>query len=130
MMRVRRIRIENQSPVITTRRSLTLIILLATAPVMAGAAEPLSLDLTIKEHRFEPAELKVAAGTPFVIRIRNFDSTPEEFESHALRIEKVVAGQGEGVVRSQGLDPGRYEFVGEFHADTAKGVLIVETKTP
>jgi hypothetical protein len=24
------------------------------------------------------------------------------------------------------LKPGRYEFIGEYHADTAKGVLVAE----
>ncbi len=38
------------------------------------------------------------AGQPFVIRVRNLDATAEEFESPALRIEKVIAGNGEGLV--------------------------------
>jgi hypothetical protein len=29
-------------------------------------------------------------------------------------------------VRIGPLDPGRYEFMGEFHADTAKGVVVAE----
>jgi hypothetical protein len=29
-------------------------------------------------------------------------------------------------VRIGPLAPGRYEFIGEFHADTAKGVIIAE----
>lgn len=53
--------------------------------------------------------------------------TAEEFDSSALKIEKVIVGNGEGLVRkSHGLDAGRYEFIGEYHADTAKGVLIAE----
>ena len=97
-------------------------------PVLA--AEPPTFELTIKDHRYEPAELKVPAGKPFVIRIKNLDATVEEFESPALKIEKVIAGQAEGLVRSHGLDRGRYDFIGEFHSDTAKGVLIVEQEAP
>jgi hypothetical protein len=100
--------------------------LLAMTPPVAGA-EPVTLELTIKDHRFEPAELKVPAGQPFIIRIANLDPTAEEFDSSSLKVEKVVAGHGEGIVRkNHGLDAGRYEFIGEYHEDTAKGVLIAE----
>ncbi len=100
-------------------------LLIAATPV--AAAEPLTLELTIKEHRFEPAELKVPAGQPFIIRIKNLDPTAEEFDSTSLNVEKIVAGNSEGVVRkNHGLDTGRYDFIGEYHADTAKGVLVAE----
>ncbi len=46
--------------------------------------------------------------------------------SSALKVEKVIAGGGEGSVRLRPLDPGRYPFMGEYHADTAKGVVIAE----
>jgi len=52
--------------------------------------------------------------------------TAEEFESHALKIEKVIAGGTSGTVRLRPLDPGRYPFVGEYHEDTAKGHIVVE----
>jgi hypothetical protein len=107
-------------------RSVLVGVALAT-PLHAFAAEPLTLALTIRDHRFEPAELKVPTGQPFVIRIRNLDPTAEEFESPALKVEKVIAGEGEGLVRnSHGLAAGRYDFIGEYHSDTAKGVLIAE----
>jgi len=38
----------------------------------------------------------------------------------------VIAGRAEGTVRSRGLDSGRYEFIGEYHADIAKGAIIAE----
>jgi len=50
----------------------------------------------------------------------------EEFESHDLKIEKVIAGGTSGTVRLRPLDPGRYPFVGEYHEDTAKGVIVSE----
>jgi len=66
---------------------------LALAWLMAGATtafadEPLTLDLTIRDHRFEPAELKVPAGKPFVIRVKNLDPIAEEFDSVALKSRK------------------------------------------
>ncbi len=90
------------------------------------ADEPLTFQLSIRDHRFEPSELRVPAGKPLVIKVRNLDATPEEIESSALKIEKVIAGGAEGIVRSRGLAAGHYEFEGEYHGDTAKGVIIAE----
>lgn len=104
--------------------ALACLIAFGAAPALAD--DPVVVELTIKDHRFEPSELKVPAGTPFVIRVKNLDSTAEEFESNPLKVEKVIAGQGEAKVRNRGLKPGRYEFFGEFHKDTAQGVLIAE----
>jgi plastocyanin len=84
------------------------------------------VSLLIRDHRFEPAEIKVPSGKRVVISISNEDATPEEFESGALKVEKVIPGKSKTTVRVGPLKPGRYEFIGEYHADTAKGVLIAE----
>lgn len=96
------------------------------SPDRATADDPPSFEIVIKDHRFEPAELKVPAGTPISVKIRNLDSAAEEFESAALHIEKVVAAGAEATVQIRALDAGRYEFIGEFHEKTARGVLIAE----
>jgi hypothetical protein len=92
----------------------------------APAEEPPIVEITIKDHRFQPSELRVPAGTPLVIRIRNLNPTAEELESPSLKLEKVIAGGGTGTVRIRGLNPGRHDFIGEYYSDTAKGVLIAE----
>src|SRR5215470_12587507 len=84
---------------------------LATAPVQAQSA---SVEISIKNHRFQPAEIRAPANTPITLRIRNLDSTPMEFESVTLRVEKVVAGNGEGVINLRPLAPGRYNFFDDF----------------
>ena len=90
------------------------------------AAEPGSYDLVIKDHRFMPERLEVPADTKLVLVIRNEDTTPEEFESHDLKREKVVRG-GESIRVIIGpLTAGEYKFMGEYHEDTAKGVLVVK----
>ena len=81
---------------------------------------------TIKDHRFTPAEIHVPAGQPANLNVKNEDATAEEFESHALKIEKVIAGGTSGTVRLRPLDPGKYPFIGEYHEDTAKGVIVAE----
>ncbi len=52
--------------------------------------------------------------------------TAEEFDSSALKVEKVVPGHSQGVVRIGPLPPGKYPFIGEYHESTAKGVVIAE----
>jgi plastocyanin len=96
---------------------------------MIGSAEVLASDdarfeLTIRDHRFEPAELPVPAGQRLVIIVHNSDASPEEFESAALGVEKIISAGRQIVVRVGPLTAGRYEFIGEFHRGTAKGALI------
>ena len=96
--------------------------------LMLGAtpASTQEMTITIKDHKFEPAELKVPAKKRITLTVVNSDATPEEFESKKLKVEKVIPGKSKAVVRFGPLEPGRYEFVGEFHEDTAKGVVIAE----
>jgi hypothetical protein len=89
-------------------------------------AEDLELRLVLRDHTFKPAEIKAPANTAFIIIVTNQDPTPEEFESTSMKVEKIVAPNSEIKVRVRTLKPGRYEFYGEYHQDTAKGVLIVE----
>jgi hypothetical protein len=96
--------------------------LLAATPAVAQQAA--SVTVTVKNHRFQPAELHAPARVPIELRVKNLDSTPMEFESVSLRVEKVVAGNGEGVIRLRPLEPGSYNFFDDFHQET-KGVLVV-----
>jgi hypothetical protein len=84
------------------------------------------LTITIKDHRFEPTEMKVPAKKRFTVIVVNEDPTPEEFESLSMKVEKIIPGKSKGVVRIGPLDPGRYDFFGDFNQDTAKGVMIAE----
>ncbi len=97
--------------------------LLLAAPVRVRAAD---YTLTIKDHKFTPTEIKVPANQRVMITVTNDDATPEEFESPALKVEKVIPGKSKGVVRIGPLKPGRYPFIGEYHEATAKGVVIAE----
>lgn len=94
------------------------------AQTTVSAAE--SYMLTIKDHRFNPAELEVAAGQKFKLVVKNEDSTPEEFESKALKREKIVAGKSQIILTIGPLDPGTYDFFGEFHEESAKGRIIAK----
>ncbi len=98
--------------------------LLAAAP--AGAAEEVLVKLTIKDHRFIPDRLEVPAKTKIILVIRNEDSEPEEFESKPLRREKIVLPGTEVRLVLGRLDPGEYKFFGEYHEDTAKGLIVAK----
>lgn len=88
------------------------------------AQQAVNIALSVKDHRFQPAEISAPSNVPIVLRIRNLDPTPMEFESVSLRVEKVVTGNGEGIVRLRPLAPGRYRFFDDFHQET-NGVLVV-----
>lgn len=104
-------------------RNLALALLLFPALSMAADLE---ISLTIKDHQFTPAELKVPAGKKVKLVVNNMDSTPEEFESHQLNREKVIAGNSKATIYVGPLSPGKYTFWGEFHDKTARGVIVAE----
>lgn len=99
---------------------------LALASASALAADDIERTIVIKDHRFQPAEVTIPAQQKVKLLIDNQDPTPEEFESHDLRVEKVVPGNSTAIVRVGPLEAGEYSFVGEFNEDTARGTLVVE----
>ena len=102
------------------------VVLMAFAPAAHAADAPAEIVLSIEKNRFQPDEIKVKAGAPFVLVITNKDGTPEEFESKDLRIEKVIPAGKTVRLRMPALKGGTYGFVGEYHEKTAKGRIIAE----
>jgi len=90
-----------------------------------AAGEP-ELSLVIENNKFTPDRLEIPANKKVKINIENKDSAAEEFESHDLKIEKVIPAKSKGVVWVGPLKPGEYKFVGEFHEKTAKGVIVAK----
>jgi plastocyanin len=95
-----------------------------SGPVIAD--EPVKINVTLKDHRFEPTEIHVQTGKPTILVVTNEDATVEEFDSTALKVEKVIVGGHYGTITLRPLGPGRYPFKGEYHAETAQGVVIAE----
>ena len=89
-------------------------------------AEKPSYEISIENHRFSPAELVVPAGEKIKLIVNNLDATPEEFESHDFGREKIIPGKSSATIFVGPLDPGTYNYFGEFNMDTAKGVIIAE----
>jgi hypothetical protein len=93
------------------------------APALADTA---SYTLTLKDHKFTPAELQVPANQKFELKVVNQDSTPAEFESHELHREKVITGGGQVTVSVGPLKPGTYEFFDDFHERETRGRIIAK----
>jgi len=102
------------------------IALVAGAAAPAIADDAATVEITLKDHKFDPAESTVPAGKPLVIQLSNQDATPAELESKELRFEKVVAGGGAITVKVRALKPGRYRFFDDYHEATTQGFLVAQ----
>lgn len=105
------------------------ISLAQSAPALAApavAADADTFEIVIKDHRFAPDRLDIPADKKITLVVKNQDATVEEFESHDLKREKVVAGGREIRIVLGPLKAGEYKFFGEYHEDTAKGVLVAK----
>ena len=85
-----------------------------------------TFEIKIKDHKFDPERLEVPAGKDFKLVVKNLDTSPEEFESYDFPVEKIIAGGGEGIFNIEGLEAGEHKFFGEFHMDTANGVIVAK----
>jgi high-affinity iron transporter len=93
---------------------------------VAHADEPPPFTLSFHNNRFTPDTLTVPANVKFKILVTNTDDTADEFESTDLNREKLVAPGKTITVFLGPLPPGTYHFYGDFHQDTAQGVLVVK----
>ena len=74
-------------------RAVVLLIMAMLSAFYSGAAaeDSFTATITIRDHRFEPAELHVPAGKRILLTVINADPLSEEFDSTALKVEKVIA---------------------------------------
>ncbi len=112
------------NPAYNSRFLLLTVLLIATTP--ASLAADLERTLVIKNHRFEPAEVRVPANQRVRLTISNQDNSAEEFESHALNREKIIPAGAKVVIFIGPLQAGRYAFFGEYNEASAKGTVIAE----
>jgi hypothetical protein len=83
-------------------------------------------EIKIENHKFVPESIKVPVNQRIKLIIYNNDPTPEEFESHDLKREKIISGNSKAIVFIGPLTAGTYHYFGEFHMDTANGYIIAE----
>lgn len=90
-------------------------------------AEEMTLyELKIKNHKFDKEVMTVPAGKKFKLKIINEDLSSEEFESLSMIVEKFIGPKRSITVTIGPLKPGAYDYFGEFHASTAKGILTAK----
>ena len=82
--------------------------------------------LVFRQHRFVPNRIEVPAHVKFRLQVQNTDDTADEFESVDLNREKLVPPGQTITVFLGPLEPGEYKFFGDFHQDTAQGVLVAK----
>ena len=114
------------SPVAVLPLLMFCIMAAATWATTARAEDTHEVEISIKDHKFEPASLKLPPDKPIKILVKKLDPSPEEFESHDLGFEKVIAGNSSATIRVKPLKPGTYMFFGEYHEDTALGHIVAE----
>jgi hypothetical protein len=95
-------------------------------PLLASATDVPGYTLTLKDHRYQPAELHIPAHTRVKVELVNQDPSPEEFESDDFPAEKIVMPNSRISIFIGPFKPGRYRFYGDFHQPTAQGTLVVE----
>ena len=100
--------------------------LLMSASLGAFAAGEPEFNVVIEGHKFAPDRIEVPAGQKVKLLVENKDATPEEFESGALKIEKVIPGKSKATIFVGPLKAGEYKFAGEFNDKTAKGVIVAK----
>lgn len=100
------------------------VIALAALGLVAAAPAPGAVTLVLKNHRFTPSTFTVPAGRKVTIRLINQDPAGEEFDSRDLDVEEDVMPINSVSFEIGPLKPGRYAFIGEYHAATAEGEVV------
>jgi Cupredoxin-like domain len=113
---------------VVSKAAFVAAVCLAPVAFMASAQAQSSVEiqLSYKDKKFDPAEIGAPANTAIVIKLKNLDAKPMEFESKTLHIEKVVAGNADATINVRAQKPGRYEFFDEYNEKVARGALVVK----
>jgi plastocyanin len=101
------------------------VALFLAAISQSRAQDVATIEISIKDQQFQPAETKAPAAKPLVLKVKNFDTAPVEFESKPLQFETIVKPDAESLVKVKTQKPGRYLYFNDLHP-TTKGILIVE----
>ena len=109
----------------TLKMALVAAVFSVTA-VLAQGQDVAQFSIVAKDGKLEPSELVVPVGKKIKIDISNEGKTPIEFESKALKIEKVLAPGARSSVTINPLKAGEYAFFDEFHPQTSKGKIIAK----
>ena len=105
-----------------SRALLTALLIGVAVPALAQESK---VSIAIRDTGFVPAEISVPSGTKIELSISNEQQRAAEFESRALRREKVIPPGATGTVYVGPLQPGRYEFFDDFQPNN-RGFLVAK----
>jgi plastocyanin len=108
------------------KKSIVSIIAFAAPLMLALTAHAAEYVITLKDHRFTPANLVIPAGEKVKITVKNLDASAAEFESSDLSREKLVGPNSEIKIFVGPLGAGIYHYVDEFNEDQAHGTITVK----
>lgn len=91
---------------------------------MAHADELASYAITLKDHKYTPAEIHVPSGKPFYVLVTNASDAADEFEMLFPPLEQVVQPGEQRKVLVRPLKVGRFPFMGENDPDGERGFFI------
>lgn len=108
--------------------NITLLITLnvLTAKVVIAQADTQVFYVTLEDHVFTPQEIKVPANKKVKLIVHNKDTSAEEFDSFDLNRERVIFAGKKATIYIGPLLPGKYEYFGEFHPNSARGFVIAQ----
>jgi Cupredoxin-like domain len=107
-------------------RSIALAALGLTFVGFARAEDIATYEITLKNHRFTPAEIHVPTGKPFIVLVTNANDGADEFEMLLPAVERALTPGQQGKVRIRPLGLGRFPFFGESDPDDEQGAFISE----
>jgi heme/copper-type cytochrome/quinol oxidase subunit 2 len=102
---------------------LTMLGALVPSPGAQGLVE---VPLAMEKDRFVPEELKVKAGSAFILVLTNRDDITHELDIPKLRLEKKVRPGQTLKLQMPALRPGRYELVDDDSTPELHGVMVAE----
>ncbi len=111
------------------RMGLTLaatLILFGASARSAPAQAPPEAKLTMERERFVPAELRVAAGVPFVLVLTNADDITHELDIPKLRLAKKVRPGQTVRLQMPALKAGKYELADDDSTPNLNGMMIAQ----
>lgn len=97
---------------------------------LAKASNIPAFHLTLEDHVFTPSKVVVPSNVKVKLIITNKDNSAEEFDSFDLNRERVVFAGKQATIFIGPLPPGQYTFFGEFHPESAQGVVIAQESKP
>lgn len=109
-------------------RAAVLAALVTVCSGSARAGEPPLFQVELNDGVLTPQVLVVPSGQAFRLEVRNAGRTPAEFESKALRQERVLAPGARAVLAIRPLAAGRYPFMDEFRERLATARGVVEAR--